>query len=681
MNPVETPMMQLMQAFGATSPQSVAAMFGIQDAAGDIQENYSALFSGYLQSVEGSKPTGTSADIINVSKNSVQPFSAAPEDFSLAVNPVEQILRPVALEGLVSGEEVLAQINARTGEEGELTPERLAAFALAVDYKAAQPVALTPENLQALQSAFNDIQKTASAALAAQPIQVQNQQAVAGPIAAQQTAQFLPSQELMYFFGQETEIPASLQGDAPGILFRGGDIARQPVLAQAAPAPVYTGDKAPANTPVTAPHSNTASAQSAVASPQSAATTAAASNPAGTSLPTDAPAPSSPGTPAAAPQTGAELSAAATVMKDIQTPKASDSTIASVAAKEVSKIASTQKVVPDVVVENNDADVDGQVLTVTQKQAKTPNSALQTPQATAQTSQWTGAEAAPVAAAAAQSVQQSTPRPHAPADKVGADAPKSDAIKPDTPKVDAPKIDAPRADGSATEAPKANTAPAQQQQPVVQAPIRPAIDWTSPWTTPERAAGWADGMAAGLISSGLGSLTGQTTPFGGLGLMGGRPDPLLGKQVAKQVNVNITRAVKAGDNQFAMRMDPPELGRVAVKMTFLANGLVKAQVMAERPETLEMLQREIKGLERAVEAGGHKSEPGGISFSLDSGNGESAGKAFAEAMQEEKLSEEKAKASAMADENDDLMDGIEEEIDLDEILAHVTPETGIDVRV
>lgn len=649
MNPVDTPMMQLMQAFGATSPQSVAAMFGIQDAAGDMQENYSALFSGYLQSVEGSKPTGTTSDSYGLSKNSVQPYSAAPEDFALAVNPVEQVLRPIALEGLISGEEVLAQISARTGETGELTPERLAAFALAVDYKAAQPVALTPENLQALQAAFNDIQQTASASLAAQPIQVQNQQAIAAPVAAQQTAQFLPSQELMYFFGQEAEIPASLKGDAPGILFRGGDIARQPVLAPAAAAPVYTGDKAAATAPTTA-------SQSA----------AAATSPTASSAPTDAPAATSPGTPAAAQQPVAELSAAATVMKDVQTPKASEDTMASVVTKEVSKIASTQKVVPDVVVENDDANVEGQILTVAQKQSKTPNTALQTPQATAQTSQGSGAEAAPIAAAAAQSTHQSAPRPQAPTDKVRADAPRSDALKADAP---------------ASDAPKANTAPASQQQPVVQAPLRPAVDWTSPWTTPERAAGWADGTAAGLISSGLGSLTGQTTPFGGLGVMGGRADPLLGKQVAKQVNVNITRAVKAGDNQFAMRMDPPELGRVAVKMTFLANGMVKAQVMAERPETLEMLQREIKGLERAVEAGGHKSEPGGISFSLDSGNGESAGKAFAEAMQEEKLSEEQAKASALADENDDLMDGIEEEIDLDEILAHVTPETGIDVRV
>lgn len=611
MNPVETPMMQMMQAFGATSPQSVAAMFGIQDATGDLQENYAALFSGYLQSVEGSKPTGATAEVLNASKNSVHPFSAAPEDFALAVNPVEQALRPINLQGLLGGEEVLGHLNQQAIEEGALTPERLAAFALAVDYKAAQPVALTPENLQALQTALTEVQKTANNVLSTQPIQIQSPQTV-----QQATGQFLPANELMYLFGQETELPVTLRGDAPGILFEGGEITRQPVAAAAAQANTVTGDLQ--NAPL-APNS-----QTPVQPPVDANGEATSKH---------------------------QVADPAKATDILKTPEAST---ASVAAKEVSKIASTQKVLPDVILEDGDADIEGQVLTVAQKQQKTSNAALQNTGTQSQTS--SGAETAPASAAAV----SNAPRPQPTADKAKSDAPKVDSTAQQT------------ASGSSAQA---------NQQPVVQAPARPVVDWTSPWTTPERAAGWADGTAAGLISSGLGSLNGQNTPMAGLGLMGGRPDPLLGKQVAKQVNLNITRSLKAGDNQFAMRMDPPELGRVAVKMTFLANGLVKAQVMAERPETLEMLQREVKGLERAVESGGHKSEPGGISFSLDSGNGESAGKAFAEAMQEDKLNEEKAKASAMAGDAEDMMDGIEEEIDLEEILAHVTSETGIDVRV
>jgi len=39
-------------------------------------------------------------------------------------------------------------------------------------------------------------------------------------------------------------------------------------------------------------------------------------------------------------------------------------------------------------------------------------------------------------------------------------------------------------------------------------------------------------------------------------------------------------------------------------------------VLAERPETLEMLQRDARGLERALQDAGLKTESGGLSFGL-----------------------------------------------------------------
>lgn len=607
MNPVETPMMQLMQAFGATSPQSVATMFGIQDASGDIQENYAALFSGYLQSVEGGKPSDATTGIINLSKNSTQPYSAAPEDFALAVNPVEQALRPVGLDGLISPEDLQAKFGQLSAEEAALLPERLAAFALGVDYKAAQPVALTPENLQALQSAIAEVSAVQQAVTAGHnglaTAQAQGQSGI-----LQASGQFLPAKELAFLFGLEGELPASLRGQAQGVIFP-------------------QGQAAPGTTP----------AENAAGTDQAAYSAASTSN-------------------EGAPKTGAEIiskAIAPDLAKAADPSRSAEITAAEGAAKEVSKIASTQKVLPDVIVEDGDAEADGQILSVLQKQSKSNNTS------TAQAGQTTPSTQANAETATAAATAQVAAKPQSSIDKERTDLTKQ----------------------SSASSADATSAAAKAQQPVVTAPVRPTIDWTSPWATPERAAGWADGTAAGLISSGLAGMAGQNAPLAGLGIMGGRADPLLGKQVAKQVNLNITRTLKAGDNQFAMRMDPPELGRVSVKMTFLANGMVKAQVMAERPETLEMLQREIKGLERAVEAGGHKSEPGGISFSLDSGNGESAGKAFAEAMQEEQLNEQKAKTAALEGDIDGEIDELEEEIDLDAILAQVTPETGLDVRV
>ncbi|WP_262694821.1 flagellar hook-length control protein FliK [Kordiimonas aquimaris] len=218
------------------------------------------------------------------------------------------------------------------------------------------------------------------------------------------------------------------------------------------------------------------------------------------------------------------------------------------------------------------------------------------------------------------------------------------------------------------------------------APVqRTSVDWSSPWSgtwTPERAAGLTDGLGTDTIASGLTGLRGDGTGLLGMGLMGGKPNPTMGGHIAKQLNVNVTRAVKAGENEFAMRMDPPELGKVTVKLKFGADGMVRANVFVERPETLELLQREARGLERAIEAGGSKTEDDGITFSLDSGGEESAGKAFAEAMQEDRLKDAlKENSSTDSTIDDRNPEDLTETVDLEEILAHVTPETGLDVRV
>ncbi|MFC3052984.1 flagellar hook-length control protein FliK [Kordiimonas pumila] len=204
----------------------------------------------------------------------------------------------------------------------------------------------------------------------------------------------------------------------------------------------------------------------------------------------------------------------------------------------------------------------------------------------------------------------------------------------------------------------------------------PVITWT-----PETISGGGDGSAAEAVSAGLSSLRGDTGFMSSMGLLGGKPSPALGGQIAKQLNLAVSRTLKNGGDQFTMRLDPPELGRVRVSMAFGSDGTVTARVVAERPETLELLQRDTKGLERALEAGGHKVENGSISFSLDSGDGESAGKAFAEAVQDEQHKNGKNSAGGSgADTTDDGGDELDTAT-LDEILAHVTVETGLDVRV
>lgn len=206
----------------------------------------------------------------------------------------------------------------------------------------------------------------------------------------------------------------------------------------------------------------------------------------------------------------------------------------------------------------------------------------------------------------------------------------------------------------------------------------------APVLTPERIAGIGESAAMDTFASGLSGLRGEGSFMSTLSMVGGKAPSFLGGQIAKQLNMQVTRAVSNGTNEFTMKLNPTELGRVQVKMAFGSNGTVSAQVMVERPETLELLQREVRGLERAIEAGGHKADAGNISFSLDTGDGQSAGKAMAEALLQDRhnaaLEENAANNSEGAEESGLDTDKTDLAM-LEKILSHVTPETGLDVRV
>lgn len=77
-----------------------------------------------------------------------------------------------------------------------------------------------------------------------------------------------------------------------------------------------------------------------------------------------------------------------------------------------------------------------------------------------------------------------------------------------------------------------------------------------------------------------------------------------------------------GDSQFQIRLDPPSLGRIEIHLNMDSQGNAQAQLSADRPQTLDALQRDSGALERALKDAG-LDLPGGLSFSLK-GDGKSA---------------------------------------------------------
>lgn len=87
------------------------------------------------------------------------------------------------------------------------------------------------------------------------------------------------------------------------------------------------------------------------------------------------------------------------------------------------------------------------------------------------------------------------------------------------------------------------------------------------------------------------------------------------------VPVEIGARALAGNRRFDIRLDPAELGRIDVSLEISEKGEVSARLTVDRVETLHMLQRDARTLERAFEQAGLKPSEGGIDLSLrDSGD-------------------------------------------------------------
>lgn len=83
---------------------------------------------------------------------------------------------------------------------------------------------------------------------------------------------------------------------------------------------------------------------------------------------------------------------------------------------------------------------------------------------------------------------------------------------------------------------------------------------------------------------------------------------------------HIARSFDKGINHFQIRLDPPELGRIDVRMEVDGESRVRVHLVVERPEALDFLQRDARALERALADAGLDADAESLSFSLDTGN-------------------------------------------------------------
>lgn len=93
-----------------------------------------------------------------------------------------------------------------------------------------------------------------------------------------------------------------------------------------------------------------------------------------------------------------------------------------------------------------------------------------------------------------------------------------------------------------------------------------------------------------------------------------------GHPATQSVAVQMSRMSAAGTDRITLRLDPPELGRVEVRMEFGDDGKVRAHLIADRPDTLDTLQRDARMLERALQEAGLETDEGSLTFDLRQGD-------------------------------------------------------------
>lgn len=84
------------------------------------------------------------------------------------------------------------------------------------------------------------------------------------------------------------------------------------------------------------------------------------------------------------------------------------------------------------------------------------------------------------------------------------------------------------------------------------------------------------------------------------------------QMVAMQVQKNIAGNVST----FTMQLNPAELGGLEIRLKFGKDGLMKAHLIADKPETLNMLQKDSSALHRVLQGAGLDADDSALSFDL-----------------------------------------------------------------
>lgn len=187
---------------------------------------------------------------------------------------------------------------------------------------------------------------------------------------------------------------------------------------------------------------------------------------------------------------------------------------------------------------------------------------------------------------------------------------KTDPAKPVT--HDIPAAQAEVKDGKA-DAPRPETAKAESVKPDMAQPA--PVESAAPKSAPQIQTPPSTNIAATHANAVLQPQTNMP------GALPGIPQHVQVSAEAAKPNmpalaVEIAAKSQSGAKQFDIRLDPPELGRVEVRLSIDAAGKASAHLSADQPQTLDLLQKDASSLTRALREAGLNVSQDGLNFSL-----------------------------------------------------------------
>lgn len=94
----------------------------------------------------------------------------------------------------------------------------------------------------------------------------------------------------------------------------------------------------------------------------------------------------------------------------------------------------------------------------------------------------------------------------------------------------------------------------------------------------------------------------------------------MGKEVVEQIKINITKSAIKGVDTIDIQLKPEDLGKIQIKMHIAKDGKLHADIISSRPETMDMLQKDVSSLQKAFNDAGYDTDSRSFNFSFQKEN-------------------------------------------------------------